>query len=185
VTVLALLSLVPLAVGVAALVRLHLIPTGLDPMRDAVSDYGTTEHHVLYRVQVVAFGLSAALLTAALSQEEPVRTGGLVWLAIYAAARIAIAGFMIDRDAARPTTEGRVHLLLATLAFTAIAVAASTVGPDLGGTSHSLSWAVVAAAIGTGVCRLVPPLAPSFGAVERLLYVTTVAWLVATALALA
>ncbi|MEA2450839.1 MAG: hypothetical protein QOG63_2771 [Thermoleophilaceae bacterium] len=183
---LALLSLVPLVAGVAALVRLHLVTTGLDPMRDAVSDYGTTPYHWLYRFQVVAFGLSAALLTAALADAGGgVRTSGLVWLAIYAGARMAIAGFMIDRDVPAPTTQGRIHIVLATLAFTAIAVAASTIGPDLGGTVHSLGWAVVAAAVGTAVCRVVPQLMPSFGAVERLLYVATVAWLVATALDLA
>jgi hypothetical membrane protein len=182
---LALLSLVPLAAGVAAIVRLHLVPTGLDPMRDAVSDYGTTPRHRLYRFQVVAFGLSAALLAIALADNAFVRTSGIVWLAIYAAARIAIAGFMIDRGVQTPTREGRVHVLLATLAFTAIAVAASTTGSDLGGTTHSLGWAVVAAAVGTAVCRVVPQLQPSFGAVERLLYVATVAWLVAAALALA
>jgi hypothetical protein len=182
---LALLSLLPLAAGVAAIVRLHVVPTGLDPMRDAVSDYGTTAHHRLYRFQVVAFGVSAGLLAAALADAGGVRTSGIVWLAVYAVSRIAIAGFMIDRGASTPTTQGRVHIVLATLAFTAIAVAASTIGPDLGGTVHSLGWAVIAAAVGTGVCRVVPQLMPSFGAVERLLYVATAAWLVATALALA
>jgi hypothetical membrane protein len=182
---LALLSLVPLAAGVAAIVRLHLVPTGLDPMRDAVSDYGTTQYHWLYRFQVVAFGLSAALLAVALADNAFVRTSGVVWLAVYAASRIAIAGFMIDRDVQAPTTAGRIHVLLATLAFTAIALAASTIGSDLGGTPHSLGWAVVAAAVGTAVCRVVPQLQPSFGAVERLLYAATVVWIVSAALALA
>jgi hypothetical membrane protein len=185
VSTLALLSLVPLAAGVAAIVRLHLAPTGLDPMRDAVSDYGTTPYHWYYRFQVVAFGVAAALLAVALADDRFVRTSGVVWLAIYAAARVAIAAFMIDRGVQTPTRQGRVHLVLATLAFTAIAVAASTIGSDLGGTAHSLGWAVVAAAVGTAVCRVVPQLEPSFGAVERLLYVATVAWMVSAAFALA
>jgi hypothetical protein len=39
--------LVALAVAVVLLVRLHIVPTGLSPVRDAVSDYGTTRWHAL------------------------------------------------------------------------------------------------------------------------------------------
>jgi hypothetical protein len=180
--VLAVLSLVARALGAGAVARLHLASTGLSPVRDAVSDYGTTDEHMLYRVQVVAFGASALLLMAALADEDGVRRSGLVWLTIYGAARIAIAWFMIDRDLTKPTTEGRVHALLAALAFTAIAVAATTIGGDLGDSFHVLGWIVAGAAIATAVFRAVPQLRPWFGLVERLLYAATAVWIVAVAL---
>jgi hypothetical protein len=40
------------------LVRLHALSTGLSPVRDAVSDYGTTRFHAHYRLMVVLFGLA-------------------------------------------------------------------------------------------------------------------------------
>jgi Protein of unknown function (DUF998) len=180
--VLAVLSLVALALGAGAVVRLHFSGTGLSPVRDAVSDYGTTESHLLYRVQVVAFGVSALLLMAALADDDGIARAGLVWLSIYGAARIAIAWFMIDRDLSKPTTEGRVHALLAAVAFTAIAVAATMIGADLGDGFHALGWVVAGTAIATAVFRVLPPLRPWFGLVERLLYVATAAWIAAVAL---
>jgi hypothetical protein len=179
------LSIAALALGVAAIVRLHLAGTGLDPVRDAVSDYGTTSSHRLYRFQVVAFGAAALLLMAALAGDDRVGASGLAWLAVYGAARISIAWFMIDRDPRRQTTEGRIHALLAALAFTSIAVAATTIGHDLGDALYALGWVVAGAAVATAAFRVVPALRPWFGLVERLLYVATVVWLVAAAIALA
>jgi hypothetical protein len=183
--VLAVLSLVALALGAGAVVRLHLVPAELSPVRNAVSDYGTTDHHLLYRVQVVAFGVAALLLMAALAGDDGIQRSGLVWLAVYGAARIAIAWFMIDRDLTKPTTEGRVHAVLAALAFTAIAVAATTIGGDLGDSFHVLGWVVAGTAIATAVFRVVPQLVPWFGLVERLLYLATTVWIAAVAIHLA
>lgn len=159
--------------------------TGLSPVRDAVSDYGTTERHLWYRAQVVLFGVSALLLMWALARGGGIARSGLVWLTVYAAARIAIAWFMTDRDVSTPTSEGRIHTVLATLAFTAIAVAATTIGGDLGSTYHVLGWVVAGAAIATFAFRVAPPLVPWFGLVERLLYLATVVWIVAVALKVA
>lgn len=167
--------------GALAVIRLHTLHTGLDPVRDAVSDYGTTPVHLFYRFQVAAFGIGALLLTFALRDAGDFRAGGLVWLAIYAGARIAIAAFMTDRPGSPATGEGRVHRLLATVAFTSIAVAASTVGSDLGGGYAALGWAVAGCSLATLVFAVAPPLRRWFGAIERLLYVATAAWLAVVA----
>src|SRR5881275_148325 len=82
------------------LIRLHTLGTGVDPRRDAVSDYGTTPFHLYYRAMVVLLGLGAACLALALHRSGDVRTSGLVWLWIFAAARILIAGFMTVRPGA-------------------------------------------------------------------------------------
>jgi hypothetical protein len=186
VEVLAVLSLVALALGAAAVVWMDFSSrSGLDPLRDAVSDYGTTPLKWIYRFQVIAFGVSALLLLAGfVASDLSLRAVGLVWLGVYGVSRIAIAGFMIDRDVAAPTREGRIHVMLATLAFTAIAVAATALGSDLEGSFDTLGWFVAAAAIATAIFRLVPPLARWFGAVERLLYAMTVVWIAASAVEL-
>src|SRR4051794_8228192 len=181
--VLPVLSLLALVAGTALLLRLHAVRTGLLPVRDAVSDYGTTRYHALYRAMVISLGLAAAFLALALSRETD--ASPLVWLWIFAAARVAIAGFMTDRDPPPFTTEGRIHWLLAAAAFTSIALAASDISwsgdPAV---LRSLGFAVAASAVATLVSRVVPPLRPVFGLVERLLYVTSIAWLAVSAISL-
>jgi hypothetical protein len=184
-----------LGAGVGALVRVHFLPTGYKPWRDAVSDYGVGPHHAYYRAMVVALGGGAALLTAALSREPGVGSEGLVWLAVYAAARVAIAAFPTDLPGRPVTPVGRAHLALAAAAFTAIAIAAPTISSDLSGKPgwvHVCGFvgvvghAVSAAAIATFVAAVVPRLrATVFGAVERLLYLTSLIWLLTVAVHLA
>jgi hypothetical protein len=170
-----------LATAVVLLVRMHLVPTGLRPVPDAVSDYGTTAYHRNYRAMVIALGASAILLAVGLARETD--AVDLFWLYVYGASRIAIAGFMTDRDPKRISPEGRVHWLLAAIAFTAIAFAASNIewagDPSLLG---PLGYAVAATAIATLLARAVPALRGTFGLVERLLYVTSIAWLLAAAI---
>jgi hypothetical protein len=182
--VLGVLSLACLGLGIVLLLRMHALRTGLDPVRDAVSDYGTTPVHRNYRAMVVALGAGAILLALGLARETD--AGNLWWLWAYGASRIAIAGFMTDRDPARVTPAGRVHLLLAAIAFTSIAFAASNIAWD-GDPSllRPLGYAVAATAVATLVTRLAPPLQRVFGLAERALYATSLAWLVLAALDLA
>ncbi len=167
-----------LAIGL--LVRLHMAPTGLSAVRDAVSDYGTTPWHRNYRVMVVALGAGAVLLAIGLGRRTDAT--GLFWLWIYGAGRIAIAGFMTDRDPPPFTREGRIHWLLAGVAFTAIAFGASNIrwtgDPAI---LHPLGVAVAATAIATLLTRIIVGLRQVFGLAERLLYATSLAWLLIAA----
>ena len=173
-------SIACVAAAAALLVRLHLLPTGLSPVRDAVSDYGTTRFHAHYRVMVVLLGAGAALLAVALGRGTDATA--LFWLWLFATSRVAIAGFMTDRDPPPFTTEGRVHVLLAALAFTSIAVAASNVDwTGAPGALDPIGKAVVVTAIATLGARIIRPLRPFFGLVERLLYCAFLAWLVVAA----
>jgi hypothetical protein len=170
--------------GTALLVRLHLLPTGLNPVRDAVSDYGATRFHPLYRAMVVALGAGGLLLAVGLARGTDAQS--LPWLWVYGVSRIAIAGFMIDRDPPPYTREGRIHWLLAATAFTGIALAASNIDwTGAPGALRPIGHAVAATAIGTFVTRVVRPLRAVFGLVERLLYATSLTWLLTAALALA
>ena len=60
------IALLALAVTVASLGYLHFAPTGLSPVRNAVSQYGITPFRGGYRVATLAFGAAGAALAAAL-----------------------------------------------------------------------------------------------------------------------
>jgi len=186
------LALVSLAVGIVALVVLHVVPTGYSPLRDAVSDYGVGRYAWGYRTQVVAIGVAAAIEAGGFAHNGAAGTAGIVWLVGYAISRVAIAWAPTDLPGTTRTPTGRVHALLAIAAFTAIAVATSTIPNDLRGVAAWDSWAdplntlgtlVVVAAIATAAAIVVGPLRQVFGLVERLLYVASLAWLLTAAIA--
>lgn len=182
--------------AVLVLVRAHFLPTGYDPVRDAVSDYGVGPYHRYYRAMVVLLGLGAALLVVALARDTEAENLGLAFLGAYAAARLGIASFMTDLPGTPVTQAGRVHLVLAAVAFTAIAFGATDVTGAIDGSpgwsgdvASALRFearAVALTAVLTLVCFLVPLARERvFGLVERLLYVASVAWLVTASLHLA
>jgi hypothetical protein len=190
-SILAAVAAAAVAAGAISLVWVNLLPTGHRPMVDAVSDYGAGPYRPFYRATVISLGLGALLLLLALAHGTDVAGGGLIWLGVYAATRVAIAFFPTDLEGETVTATGRVHLLLAAVAFTAIAFAATDLVPALHsepgwGADHlldGLRWAVVITAVGTGVTRVVIPLRHSvFGLVERLLYVATIAFLLTVAI---
>lgn len=190
-----------LALGAAActiaaalvLLRLHLLPTGLRPAIDAVSDYGTGAHHLYYRAMVVLLGTGTALLTAVLARDGHASTRGLIFLGVFAASRIAIAWFMTDPPGRQATTTGRIHLVLATIAFTAIAFGAADVTSSIGdaanwsgpiaGVLRFEARAIALTAVLTAIAHVAPALRQrAFGLMERLLYLAMVAWLLTAAL---
>jgi hypothetical protein len=188
--VLAALAAVAVAVGAITLVWVDLLKTGRNPARDAVSDYGATGYRLFYTVIVCSLGLGALLLLIALAIGTGVAKGGLIWLGVYAAARIAIAFFPHDLEGKPVTPTGRVHLALAAAAFAAIAFAAADLAPALrdepgwGGETliGALRWAVVITAVATLVARVVIPVRrTTFGLIERLLYGASIAFLVVVA----
>src|SRR5262245_54143400 len=120
----ALLGLICVATSAVILVALHFLPTGLNPVRYAVSDYGWTPYHTGYRAMVVFQGVEALLIAVGLGQETDVNSLG--WLYVYGVVRILVSGFMTDREPAGMRTltrTGRIHMLLAGTAFASIAVA--------------------------------------------------------------
>src|SRR3954469_18328438 len=189
--VLAALSAAAVGAAAVSLVWVDRLPTGRSAIRDAVSDHGADPRfRLFYRVLVVLLGLGAALLLVALASGTGVARGGLIWLGVYAVSRVAIAWFPTDLPGAPVTPVGRVHLVLAALAFTAIAFAAVDLTTSLGdepgweGLSGVLSvsrWAVVIAAVCTLLARAVVALRPWFGLVERLLYAASVEFLLLVA----
>lgn len=178
--VLGLLAVLCFLAASVLLLRLHWLPTGLSSLSDAVSDYGTTPRHRLYRAMVVALGVGAVLLAVGLARHTDAKD--LFWLWIYGGARIVIAGFMTDRDPPPFTTEGRIHWLLAAVAFAAIALATTSIHwTGSPGVLPTLGTAVAASAVATLLTRVIRPLRQVFGLAERLLYLTSIAWMLMAA----
>jgi hypothetical protein len=180
----ALLGLMSVAISGAILITLHFLPTGLDPIRYAVSDYGWTPYHLGYRAMVVLQGIGAILIAIGLDQETDVQSLG--WLYVYGVVRLLITGFMTDREPENLRTltrTGRIHMLLAGTAFASIAVAASHL--DWTGKADVLAplgWLVTATAIATVTALVVPAIRRvAFGLIERLFYAASLTWLVAVA----
>ena len=179
----ALLGLICVATSGAVLVVLHFLPTGLDPIRYAVSDYGWTAYHLGYRDGPAPGRRGDPHRGRAGSGDR--RASARLAL-VYGVVRVLIAGFMTDREPegmSSLTRTGRIHMLLAGTAFASIAVAAShldwTGKPDVLG---PLGWLVTATAIATGAALVVTPIRRvALGLIERAHYAAAIVWLIAVA----
>ena len=81
------------AVQAVALIMLHLLPTGYNPVRDAVSDYGVGRYRGWFWLQAVAGGVGCLALGIALAQLHPYTpTQVVVALIVTAGARFLLHG---------------------------------------------------------------------------------------------
>jgi hypothetical protein len=101
---------------------LHALRTDVDPATDPVSDYAVGDYGTLEVLAMLAVGLGALALTAALHQTPRRSTVGLVLLAVFGLAKVAQAFFPIDVGG-ETTTSGGLHSVLGTVAFVALPVA--------------------------------------------------------------
>lgn len=181
-----------LAVGVTALITLHVLPTGLSPVHDAVSHYGVTGYRLGYRVQTLAYavaGLGAALGVSRLpGSVVPV----IVLCAVFAAARAAISWFPMDVPGGARTATGRSHGLLAVCAFVSVGLAsrqlsellkADHLDPGIRGIGALVGLVMALALVGMIVVRRIG--ADVFGLVERAFYVGMTLWLATVAVVVA
>ncbi|WP_368499182.1 DUF998 domain-containing protein [Herbiconiux sp. A18JL235] len=179
-----LVALIAIAVATLALIALHLLPTGLSPLRDPVSRYGITRFKSGYATAAFGAGIAgigSLIAVAALPGSLPT----VVLLAVFAAARILIPFFPMDAPEASKTTTGRVHDLLAVLAFGGVIAAmfvAAGMLHDAGLTAAGLVATIggVVGVVGTLlmlVSRRSPRLAWGFGFGERLIYLAFIVWI--------
>jgi hypothetical protein len=190
------IALAALAVVVVSLGYLHLEPTGLSPVRNAVSQYGITSFRAGYRVATIAFGIAGLALAVGLSRA--VSGGGrpaiLVPLVIFAMARGAISWFPMDAPGAVRTSTGQTHGLLAIGAFASATFAAFRLAGvlshqdrwrSLAPVSTALGCAMVACLVAMLLTRSLPALRERFGAIERGFYLSAIAWFAVFAFACA
>jgi hypothetical protein len=190
------ISLLALAVVVASLVYLHLEPTGLSPVRNAVSQYGITSFRAGYRVATISFALAAVALGVGI--DRVLRGGGrttvVALLVIFAVARAAISWFPMDVPGTDRTDTGKMHGILALAAFASVTIAAFRLADVLShrGRWHSLAtastalgWAMTACLLGLALARSFPAIRARFGLVERGFYLSAISWFALFAVACA
>ena len=161
------IALLALATVVASLGYLHHAPTGLSPVRNAVSQYGITAFRSGYRVMTIAFGVAGLSLAAGVDRVTSGRgrEAVVVLLALFAIARGAISWFPMDAPGADRTSTGQMHGLLALVAFASATFAAFQLGNvlslearwrSLAPVSSAFGWAMVACLLGIGLARSSP-----------------------------
>jgi hypothetical protein len=176
-----------------SLAYLHAAPTGLSPVRTAVSQYGISPYRAWYRALTICMGVAGAAVAAAIGAS---RSGSgvatvVVLCGVFAGCRLAISWFPMDRPGTERTTTGAVHAVLALGAFGAAAAAAirlsrvldaETELHALATASKLLGWAMVALVALMLLARLTPEIRRAFGAIERAVYAGILTWLVVIAI---
>jgi hypothetical protein len=181
-------ALVALAVTLASLAWLHLEPTGLSPLRNAVSQYGITPFKTGYRVATIAFAVAGAALALGLHHAfggHGQMVAVLVALIVFTLARAAISWFPMDAPGAPRSSTGQTHGLLAIAAFGGATYAAFRLGNvlssgarwhDLAGVSTAFAVAMLVCLLAMGLARHAPAVRAHFGVVERCFYLLAIAW---------
>jgi len=180
-------GLVFLAVAVVAFVWLHLAGTGLSPLQAAVSRYGISPAKQGYRVLTISLGLGGASVAVGVSRavSGPGTDAVVTALALFAVARALISWFPMDQTG-ESSTHGRIHGLLALVAFAGIAYASIRLGKvlrqhqpwsALSSVSLDLGWVMLADLVAFAASRIAIDLRKYFGALERLFYVAFMGWL--------
>jgi hypothetical protein len=175
-----------LLVCLACLIALHLLPTGFHPIHDPVSNYGTSLYGYLYRLQAFASGICGACLLAVFAGTSiPLPFWGIAALGCYSVSRMLIIFFPTDIKPPR-TLKGSIHVFLAALTFTGIAIAAGNLTQLLIRvvTWGSWGWELQAAAFlteGAAVAFFLVfkfrPFRKITGLIERCIYLGTLLWL--------
>jgi hypothetical protein len=180
-------ALIAASAQLAILVTLHVLPTKYDPVRDAISDYGVGDYRRYFWAQLVAGALACICIAFALAGLHPYVPTLVVLLAANAATRLLMPAFPTDQSGNRfETVKGTIHMVLAVVAFGAVAAAAT----DLGGLfSHypawhsaksllvTLGWVVLAGAVACALGLVGPRLKPVFGLIERFFTLCVIVWI--------
>jgi hypothetical protein len=194
---LSIIAAIAMAVSTGALLVLHLVPTGYNPVRDAVSDYAIGRYRALFWTFVTTGAFSGLALAIALARSSPAKpTLTVVMLLVSAAARVLIPIFPTDQNGSRfQTPKGTIHMILAVAIFASIAVAASNLGGTLGNQPawHAvhglvdgwLPWVITITASATGIAMIGPRLKRVFGLIERSYYASSITWFLVVSIELA
>jgi hypothetical protein len=188
---------VAMAISAFTLVALHVVPTGYDPIRDAVSDYAVGRYRAAFWLFVVAGAVSGFALAIALARSDPSKPKlTIAMLLLSGAARLLIPMFPTDQGGSRfQTLKGTIHMLLAIAIFASIAVSASNLGGTIGHEPawHTvkglvdgwLPWVITGTAIATGLAIFSRRLKHVFGLMERSYYVSSIVWFLVVSIELA
>jgi len=182
------IALIAVSAQLGILIALHLLPTKYDPVHDAISDYGVGEYRGYFWAQLVAGALACASVAVALTGLHPyVPTVVVVLLLANAAARLLMPAFPTDQSGNRfETVKGTVHMVLAIVAFGAVAAAATGLGGlfshysvwhSAKGLLVTVGWVVLAGAIACALGLVGPRLKSVFGLIERFFTLSVIVWI--------
>ncbi len=187
----AIVALAGVVTLVAALGFLHVAPTGLSAVRDPVSGYALTRYRPAYALAAGAAAV-AGLAVALLVSGVPGTSASVGLLFTFAAARALIPVFPMDAPGSERSTSGRVHSVLATLAFATVTASAFLASWPLAVAGEHLLSAVsstagVVMAVGCAVViagHSHPGPRRWFGLAERLIYLGFIGWFASVAISL-
>lgn len=158
---------------------LHLLPTGYNAVRNAVSDYGVGKYRIWHRIAVLslaAVGFATAIASSGtIKPESDVVIGFLV---VFAVARMVIPFFPTDIEGQVPTKRGRIHWVLAIVSFASLAFAAGFFTGT--GLDDAIGWVVVISASVLIVAVALPRLRRIFPLFERVFYFSMICWFLVT-----
>src|SRR5664280_3526582 len=98
------------AAQAAALIALHLLPTGYNPKLNAVSDYGIGRYRGVFWTQTLAGAVACFALGLALGDAKPSMPAlAIVLLVIAGIARLLIPVFPTDQNGGRFQTDRARH----------------------------------------------------------------------------
>src|ERR1700683_919317 len=184
--VLGALILLFIAISAGCLVYLHFLPTGLHPLRNAVSEYGAGRFRFWYQAMCVTQAIAAFLTAAAVAtvvSPAPLTTDAA--LIVLGLARLVISQApVVAAHNKRKTTSGT-HMVMALLIFgSAIvasvsfdrAIASQADWANVLGSLRLFKKAIAFFALLTFLAVAAPRGLRYVGIVERLLYVSIIGW---------
>lgn len=158
---------------------LHALRTDVDPATDPVSDYAVGDYGTLEVLAILAVGLGALALTAALHQTPRRSMVGLVLLAVFGLAKVVQAFFPIDVGD-ETTTSGGIHNVLGTVAFVALPVAAVLLSRSRGRVEMVVAVLLAVAMLAV----LAADAMGGYGIAQRAFLVLSSTWVLVTAVRL-
>lgn len=108
---LSIISLIASAIFVLAILILHFLPTGVDPLVSGISFYALTRYGFLLGLAVILIGVSGIALSLAMWPMVRSTVGriGLLLLIAWGLSAILAGLFPLDAPGATPTLSGRIH----------------------------------------------------------------------------
>lgn len=177
------LTLAGLALYVILCVIAQILPPHYSPIRQAESDLAVGPYGFVMTINFVVRGLLSLALLLALSRTlVPSRRAriGLVLLGVWSIGAFLLAAFPTDLSGEH-TTHGRIHLLVAFIAFVCAAIAEIVISRDFAATNWAKHFVrpATALAIGATVALILLAGVPArlFGLFERLFLGLALLWM--------
>ena len=169
-------------------VVLHILPTGYNPIRHAVSDYAIGKYRRWFQVRLWLNALGSLALAGALfilPGTPPLALFDLIFLILLVPARLGVALFPTDLEGKPRTRSGILHYLFAIISFALVYTVVRDMTPVL---QTSPAWSpirgvlcflaiLVLPALIAVIVTLLPALRRIFGLFERIFLLTTTGWL--------